>query len=228
MDDIDGVALPARDGAEEEEQADGQTSEVSTIAAPSEPETPATSQAPSESDYTQTSVPATPAQDAVVSPKATPKQTPAHARRDTRTAIAVPNIPALSKPKPATPETGKAATPQSEKSAVTDEQKSLASEVKSETDSTAGEEATSKSPPPAPKPVSWAGLFSKPKTFSAGPNLGTVVNGAPIPKNAPLAEVLRQYNPDNDIAVHFTEPKGIVNGGNMCYMTSVRRPTLHW
>ncbi|KAK4990246.1 hypothetical protein LTR66_006858 [Elasticomyces elasticus] len=89
------VALPTRASGEitnkgEEQEQDHEQSESSTIAAPSEQETPATSQAPSEADTSQlanTSTPTTPAS----TPKVAPMQ--AHARRDTRTAI--PIIPAL-------------------------------------------------------------------------------------------------------------------------------------
>lgn len=223
--DSQAVSLPPRVMAEEEtpeEQVEAPASEVSTIAAPSEQETPATSQAPSESDYTQVSPP-TPSQATATSPKATPTQTQAqHARRDTRTAIAVPNIPGLAKAKPSPTTTDKlpgSGTPQSEKSgAVTEEQKS----EKAETSSAAGEEVGAVSPPPKPAPKSWAELVRRnAPASSAAPNGSAVVNGAALPKSASLADALKQYGVQSDAHLSFLEPRGLVNTGNMCYMNSV-------
>jgi ubiquitin carboxyl-terminal hydrolase 10 len=230
LDDIDTVTLPAmlpaRDAVEEEvsdEQLDAPTSEVSTIAAPSEQETPATSQAPSESDYTQPSPP-TPAQATVTSPKVTPKQSQGqHARRDTRTAIAVPNIPGLARARPSPTSAERlqeSATPRSEKSAAatTDEQKS----EKAETGSAVSEEAAPILPPKDP-PKSWADLVRRnvPAAASGVPNGGAVVNGAALPKSASLADALKQYGVQTDARLSFLEPRGLVNTGNMCYMNSV-------
>jgi ubiquitin carboxyl-terminal hydrolase 10 len=205
-----------------EEPMDVQTSEVSTIAAPSEPETPATSQAPSESDYTQVS-PTTPAQAPVNSPKATPTQSKTqHVRRDTRTAVAVPVIPGLAKAKqsPTATKSQESATPQSEKSVgVIDERKSEAAE----TSSTTGEEAAPITLPPKQAPKSWADLVRSnvPPSAPGAPNGVAAVNGVSLPKSASLADALKQYGVQNDSRLSFLEPRGLVNTGNMCYMNSV-------
>lgn len=225
--DLIAVSLPPppRGVVEEEtfeEQMDAPTSEVSTIAAPSEQETPATSQAPSESDCTQVSPPM-PSQAAVTSPKGPPTQAQAqHGRRDTRTAIAIPNIPVLSKAKPspsAVEKLQESGISQSEKSpAVTDEQKS----EKADTVSAAGDESTVVSLPVKPAPKSWAELVRRNAPASTGvPNGGAVVNGASLPKSASLADALKRYSVQSDTRLSYLEPKGLVNTGNMCYMNSV-------
>ena len=198
-----------------------QISEVSTeIAATPEPETPATSQAPSESDYT---VVPTPAHAPVSSPKAIPTQSKAqHTRRDTRTAIAVPNIPGLVKAKasPTATKSQEGTTPRSEKSVgVNDEQKSEAAEPSS----TTGEEAAPLALPVKQPPKSWADLVRSqaPPPSLGAPNGAGVVNGASLPKSASLADALRQYGVQNDSRLSFLEPRGLVNAGNMCYMNSV-------
>ncbi|KAK3711840.1 hypothetical protein LTR37_009358 [Vermiconidia calcicola] len=227
LDNIDSVALPSRGNVEEEVQeqaAEEQSSETSTIAAPSEPETPATSQAPSESDYTQASAPATPAQAAVTSPKSTPIQTQSqHVRRDTRTAIAVPNLPSFNKSK---------ASP----AAASDKQEAASTQPESATSQTEGEKsgqteeqtsteaATPATPPAKPAPKSWADLVRRnTTTSSAGGNANDAVtmNGIPLPKSAPLADALKQYSVQNDAKLSFLEPRGLVNTGNMCYMNSM-------
>ena len=227
MADSQAVSLPpliAREEEIPEEQLEAPTSEASTIAAPSEQETPATSQAPSESDYTQASPP-TPAEPTLASPKATLTQSQAqHVRRDTRTAIAVPNIPGLAKAKPSPTTAEKlqgSATPQSEKSgAVTDEQKS----EKAEAGSAVGEDATPVSPSPKPAFKSWADLVRRnAPVSSAAPNGNAFINGASLPKSASLADALKQYGVQNDARLSFLEPRGLVNTGNMCYMNSVSR-----
>lgn len=204
-----------------EEPLDVQTSEVSTIAAPSEPETPATSQAPSESDYTLVPSP-TPAHAPLTSPKATPTPAKAHVRRDTRTAIAVPNIPgfAKAKPSPTAAKSQDGTTPISEQSvAVVDEQQSETPE----TSSAAGEEGAPVTLPPKPAPKSWADLVRRnaPPPSSTAPNGAAVVNGVSLPKSASLADALKQYGVQDDLNLSFLEPRGLVNTGNMCYMNSV-------
>ena len=224
MDNIESVALPVRELAEgevyEQVAEEPTPSETSTIAAPSEPETPATSQAPSESDFTQ-STPATPARAAET--KTTPTQAPAqHARRDTRTAIAVPNIPGIARPKASPGASDKQEVPsvQSEIAASTaEEQQPKAAEA---------EQAVVEddvAPPPKPAPKSWADLVRRnapPSAVSGSANGTTIPNGAQIPKSASLADALKQYTVQNDLKLSFLEPRGLVNTGNMCYMNSVR------
>lgn len=239
------VALPSRESTKEEapvaeseapqtpaaadEREPEPQSEVSTIAAPSEPETPATSQAPSESDYTNVSTPATPAPAPVPSPKPTPTQQP-HARRATRTAIAVPSIPGLAKPKEASPpstshkeaqsQAGEETTPKPEEQAIT-----TTEETAPLVDGPAEAEAV-KTPEAKPVPKSWADLVKRnaPKTAALAAGLQkseVVTNGFQLPKSASLADALKQYSVNNDAQLNFLEPRGLVNTGNMCYMNSV-------
>ena len=225
MDSIDGVALPDRSAQEQvpEELLDAQSSEASTVAAPSEPETPATSHAPSETDGAQTT-PVVPAEEPVVSPKATPKQSQAqHVRRDTRTAVAIPIIPGLARAKASSPSAEKmqeSVTPKSEKSAPsTDEQKSETAE----TLSTSASDTATVTMPPKLAPMSWAAMARRnaPASSAGIPQGGAVVNGVSLPKSASLADALKQYSVQNDTRLSFLEPRGLVNTGNMCYMNSV-------
>jgi ubiquitin carboxyl-terminal hydrolase 10 len=194
-------------------KAEEPASETSTVAATSARETPATSQAPSESDFNQASTPTTPAQATTSSPKPSGASVQQHARKDTRTAIAVPNIGALPKTKPTSPPaaSSEAAPAQTETSAVDG------------TAETAPE--TPKSPPKPAAPKSWADLVrtkeAKTAMAAAQASSTTVSNGVKsVPKSAPLAEALRQHTVTND-TLSFLEPRGLVNPGNMCYMNSV-------
>ena len=227
----DTVTLPAGPGTtdaalEQSAQAEEAPSEASTVAAPSEAETPATSQAPSESDFTHVSTPATPAQAAAPSPKATPTQ--AHARRDTRTAIAVPNIPGLPKHRssPSTAQQQQAPPPpaNTETPAAPTQ-----ADAHAHAESTLVEEpASPKTPPPKAAPKSWADLV---RTKNAGKAAGQANGAAPtnsiqLPKTASLPEALRQYSVQSGVTLSFLEPRGLVNTGNMCYMNSVRLPNI--
>ena len=230
----DTVALPARENVAEEQQTQKQApaeelpSESSTIAAPSEPETPATSQAPSESDFTQVSTPATPAHASIPSPKATPTQM--HARRDTRTAIAVPNIPGLPKPKASPSAADKQDVQSPPTEAPTPTQDGLTVTPAAEQSAPAEEQATPKTPPPKPAPKSWADLVrikAGPGAAAVQTNGPVVTNGIPLSKSASLSEALKQYSVRSDATLPFLEPRGLVNTGNMCYMNAVNSPIRH-
>lgn len=191
-------------------------SETSTVAATSARETPATSQAPSESDFTQVSTPTTPAQPSTSSPKPSTSSSQQHARKDTRSAIAVPNIGGLPKAKIAP------------SSAEKQGQEAEAAPVEKPAESSAAENTPAaeapQSPPKAPQPKSWADLVrtKEAKTASAVKANGVVApNGVQsVPKSASLAEALRQHTVTNE-HLSFLEPRGLVNTGNMCYMNSV-------
>ncbi|KAK5744611.1 hypothetical protein LTR17_002006 [Elasticomyces elasticus] len=231
------VALPAApatsEPAQEKAVVEEAPSEASTIAAPSEPETPATSQAPSESDFTQVSTPATPAQASAPSPKATPTQAQKHMRRDTRTAIAVPNIPGLPKPKTSSPAAEKQVAPPTPSTEQTtpvpttqDEAQAGSQQESMPEQAEVAEDATPKTPPPKAAPKSWADLVrtkAGPNGAAAQANGATVTtNGAPpLPKSASLAEALKQYSVQRDASLSFLEPRGLVNTGNMCYMNAI-------
>jgi ubiquitin carboxyl-terminal hydrolase 10 len=237
----DTVALPYLSNASNEVQqsepspeqatsvkAEEPASETSTVAATSARETPATSQAPSESDFNQASTPTTPAQATTSSPKPSGAPVQQHARKDTRTAIAVPNIGGLSKAKPASPSVEK--QPQQPSTASSE-----AAPVQAETAAVDGTAETApetpKSPPKPAAPKSWADLVrtkeAKTASAAAQANGTTVPNGVKsVPKSAPLAEALRQHTVTND-TLSFLEPRGLVNPGNMCYMNSVSRAVDH-
>lgn len=243
MRDIEGVALPAKEEVVEEaedETVRAPPSETSTVAPPSEQETPATSQAPSESEATSASTPVTPAPAKAISPTSTTSQTQ-HARRDTRTAIAVPNIPGIAKPRPSPPAADKqqASAPPVEGTVSTADTQSSAqlaptfgdapavSTEGTQTTEEAGE--TPKTPPPKPQPKSWADLVRRNTAGSASavaPNGIGLAKGPSLPKSASLADALKQYSVESDRKLAFLEPRGLVNTGNMCYMNSVRTLAL--
>ena len=230
LDEGDAVIIAPRNVAEDDMQGptpEEVSSETSTIAAPSEPETPATSQAPSESDFSQVSTPATPAQATLPSPKATPTQTSQHVRRDTRTAIAVPNIPGIQRSKPSPPAASKPEVQTSQAEATTPSEEAKAVTT---VDETTGEEATAPvSLPPKPAPKSWAELVKRNAPAATAPISqpnGIIINGAGLSKSASLADALKQYSTQIDAKLSFLEPRGLVNTGNVCYMNSVRTTTV--
>nr|POE62524.1 putative ubiquitin carboxyl-terminal hydrolase 3 [Quercus suber] len=235
----DVVALPARIASEDQRQShapasDELKSEVSTAAAPSEqtePETPATSQAPSENDFTRVSTPATPAQTVAVSPKLTP--TLPHSRRDTRSAIAVPNISVLNKPKTSSPSPAgiKQEVPNSSSQSIETARFSEDSEAATDAATeTSGESGEIKPSSKQTAPKSWADLVrsqSAATTRTIQTNSGATSQNAALPKGASLADALKQYDVLTDLTLSFIEPRGLVNTGNMCYMNSVRQRTVH-
>ncbi|SMY29932.1 unnamed protein product [Zymoseptoria tritici ST99CH_1A5] len=194
-------------------------SETSTIAPRSEPETPATSQAPSEGDAAHATTPTTTTQPSSVSPKA--QSTQQHARSSTRTAIAIPNIPGLSRAKGATPpQTSGQDTASQNASDVTPQ----AVELPVDVPAVPAEETAPQSPPPKAAPKSWADLVKRnTKTQPIGglANGGMANGGFQLPQTAPLAEALKQYNVHSGSKLAFLEPRGLVNTGNMCYMNSI-------
>lgn len=227
----DAVALPNLSNASNEVQqsepspkqeasakAEEPTSETSTVAATSARETPATSQAPSEVDFTQVSTPTTPAQAVAPSSKTPNNPAQQHARKDTRTAVAVPNIVGLQKK--GTPSSVEQPTQQaSPTSAEAVQAQADATEAVAEAPST----ETPKSPPKPSVPKSWADLVrtKQAKIASTAQTNGIVVPQVQsLPASASLAEALRQHAVNNS-NLSFLEPRGLVNPGNMCYMNSV-------
>ena len=151
----------------------------------------------------------------------TPTRAPDHARRDTRTAIAVPNISTLQKIKSEQPT---AEAPKQE-AAVDMAQASDGLVAAAPADSEAQVEEKQAPSKPAP-PKSWADLV---RAKNAGAASGAQTNGVSsamktqaLPKSASLAEALRQYTSASG-RLQFLEPRGLVNTGNMCYMNSVSR-----
>jgi ubiquitin carboxyl-terminal hydrolase 10 len=161
---------------------------------------------------------------AVTSPKSS-AAVPQQNRRNTRSAIAVPNLPNLSRAKPTSPspvqeqeqsggESGAPAQAQQEGEAAAEEA------ISADTTSQA-----SSIPPPVAAPKSWADLVRRnaPRTSAGSAINGDVVKtGFSASKSASLAEALKQYNVRDDVKLSFLEPRGLVNTGNMCYMNSVR------
>jgi ubiquitin carboxyl-terminal hydrolase 10 len=231
----DAVALPHLSNASNEVQqsesspqqdtvtkAEEPASETSTIAATSARETPATSQAPSEADFAQVSTPTTPAQAVAPSSKPSVAPTPQHARKDTRTAVAVPNIGGLQKK--STPSSVEQPTqqtsPASAEAAPAQADAAPAVEAVAEVPSA----ETPKSPPKPCAPKSWADLVRTKEAKNASTALTNGTVAAPavqsLPASASLAEALKQHAVNN-YSLSFLEPRGLVNPGNMCYMNSV-------
>lgn len=113
------------------------------------------------------------------------------------------------------------------------------------TPSTPAASAPAVTPAPAPAPVSvkpssWASLLKNPSkpadggsatTATANGVNGTASTGAVTvngttggltkDKASVLADAIRSYRVDSIEKVSFLEPRGLINGGNMCYMNSV-------
>lgn len=76
-------------------------------------------------------------------------------------------------------------------------------------------------------PKSWAELLRGKSLgqVTGSPNsvasTGGSTNGSTIPKSVTVADALKTYSVENEAAISFLEPRGLVNTGNMCYMNSV-------
>ena len=193
-------------------------SQASTVAAPSEQETPATSQAPSEADEQ----PATP------SSAVRPALGSNHARAPTRPVVPiVPKVPASAARKQSSAsrtETSKDAAlvlspPVSEAAKSTDTAVPDAEAASAHENS-----APTPSAPKAP-PKSWADLVRSKNSASsvtASTSNGVLSSGQSGASNATnMAEAVRAFAVDSAEKVPFIMPRGLVNTGNMCYMNSV-------
>jgi len=226
-DDATVVPTASSEAGMQEQVTDEVASEISTVAAPSEQETPATSQAPSENDFSQISDSSATVVAAVPSPKAAVR----HVRKDTRSAIAVPNIPGISRPKPS-PDKTENKSPRVESTssqagstpAQAEPTLPAADASAAPVDQTSETSSTTPAEPVRSAPKSWAEMARRnaPATLSAGlQNGGTLPNGVSLPKSASLADALKQYSTESDAELFFLEPRGLVNTGNMCYMNAV-------
>jgi ubiquitin carboxyl-terminal hydrolase 10 len=236
------LELPTREQADAEEQeigehpetaeaaesADEQAhSQTSTVAAPSELETPATSQPPSEAGAT---LPATPTSTAA--PLASkPATSPTAARTTPRAPVPiVPVTPKVAVPiqKVQQPSASKSDQASAVSAAIPASKESDSSQTVVGSSPTPEEPATVATNPPAPKPAlkSWADLVrtkSAPQTADK-PSLSNGLvsaNAIGASKNGTLAEAIRAFTVDSVSKVSFLEPRGLVNTGNMCYMNSV-------
>lgn len=231
------LELPQRDQQEDAghtqmgEQTESQTS---TVAAPSELETPATSQAPSETDSTH---PTTPSSTLPQHP-GSQSQTPVvsgHKRATTKPAVPlVPVTPIVAnQPLEQKPQTASAQLP-ADKGVSEEEPKSASKEVTQAQEEDAAPTSVSAkvASPPKAAPKSWADLVrTKSANASAAP-VSLLADGL-TPNNVlglsnagSLAEVLRSFDVDSESKTSFIEPRGLVNTGNMCYMNSVSRRSV--
>jgi ubiquitin carboxyl-terminal hydrolase 10 len=228
----EGLALPSRDQAVEEDNAqDSETAEdseqtpmeeleeslASTAAVPSDTEvdTPSTSHPPSEVDLAHVTTPS------AMPPPAQPTST---TTKHTRTATipAIPLIPFKSAKPPS-------ATSTTQKSVKSPSAAKVEDGAVAGTDSRADAEETPKGSPPKPSPPkSWAELLRAKNAPAAAPSpVVTNGNGAVpaettiVPRSNTLADVLASFSVDSEKKVTFLEPRGLVNTGNLCYMNSV-------
>jgi ubiquitin carboxyl-terminal hydrolase 10 len=187
--------------------------------APSEQETPITSEAPSEADSTHPTTPSS-----VVVQQTTPRQA-THTRTATKPVVplipikpVVPNIAAQRK----CSAVSASSAAEKEAAPITQPQPDAVQTAET-TKAWPSPEATPVSPPKA-TPTSWAALLRSNKPAAApvagapsGSSTGSVTG-----KATTLADVIRAYSVDTGSRLTFIEPKGLVNTGNMCYMNSVR------
>jgi ubiquitin carboxyl-terminal hydrolase 10 len=199
-------------------------SQTSTVAAPSEQETPATSQAPSEIDSEQPTSPSS------VRHTTTPAHT--HTRTATRPVVPIiPKIPVAAARKPSvapeTPEPERVSSqtpaPADSPSATTDSSHTIVGDAVAADAASPQAEA---SPPAKAAPASWADLLrskaSAASASAAAPSTnGVLTNNSPKLNKTSSAEALRAFSVDSDAKYFFLKPRGLNNTGNMCYMNSV-------
>ena len=221
--------MEPEEAVEEQATEDPTQSQASTIAAPSDMETPATSIAPSETDSTHPTTPITsqPQPSAARTPTG-----PSHTRTPTRPVVpitpALPNIPSHRKQSVASTRSAAVPEPQTPAAQVASSEAGKSAETTvPETSSQAAEPAPAVTSPSAkPTPKSWADLVrskgpANPASAVTPVSGGGAVNGSSNAKAASLAEVLRAFSVESQEKLAFLEPRGLVNTGNMCYMNSV-------
>ena len=227
----DSVALPQLQTQETSEETgavahdDSLASETSTVPVVSAQDTPATSRAPSETHNKENEAQTPSANAEQRSPIASAPKGQEHSRKDTRSAIAVPNISTLSRPK------GEQAAAEEQKQEPAAEMTVSAADSAALPAADAGEQVEEVKAPSKPEPPkSWADLVRTKNAraaASAQPNgVSSALKAPAVPKSASLAEALRQYTSASG-RLSFLEPRGLVNTGNMCYMNSVCRSTDH-
>lgn len=202
-------------------------SQASTVAVPSDIDTPTTSHPPSEADANSTH-PTTPSSVLQVAPVPPTQPGPPHrpsgaSHVRTATIPAIPLVPI----KPAKPASITSVTQKSAKSNTVDKEDSKKTEesVPAIAEETANEQDKPKVSA-APKPSTWAALL-RPKPGSAPVQQPTVPNGitttAPLPvaKSNTLADALTSFSVNSEKKISFLEPRGLVNSGNLCYMNSI-------
>lgn len=199
-----------------EQEAEPEPSDISTVAAPSEHETPATSQAPSESELLQPEASAQPTSETKTQSR--PDVGSSHARKDTRTAVPiVPAIPHVPRAKVASPAQKEQVAPETTTTADSTVNDAQTADLDQSTKEDVSEVRA--------VPKSWADLVRSKN--SAAPaaaliNGAALANGASNAKGGSLGEVLDQFAVGSEDKIAFLEPRGLVNTGNMCYMNSVR------
>lgn len=223
-----------------EDQSESQ-SQTSTIALPSDQETPSTSLAPSETDSGQPLTPQFKPQPYPPAPAVSVNQpqSPSHTRTITKTVVpVVPIIPR--KTQAASPPAVLATSmpinkqePMIESLArvVDPSTQAAATNIASSTElSPQSSEHTEIAPTTPAKPKSWADLVRTKGSTSRTPEL-TGANGMSTAedliahKAGSLADALASFAVDAQEKISFIEPRGLVNTGNMCYMNSVNYHT---
>ncbi|EKG11750.1 Peptidase C19 ubiquitin carboxyl-terminal hydrolase 2 [Macrophomina phaseolina MS6] len=217
-----GLHLPVRDQAEETAPVED-TTEAQEPTAPSEQETPATSQAQSEADSTHPTTPSS------ALPPSTPQAQAASGHVRKATIPAVPLVPI--KPAVSTSQRkGSAGTSTAEKPGTAGDVLKESDEVGEQQNvaSPESEKTTTATSPPKTAPKSWADLVRN-KNAAAGHSVSSIsgsngasaLNGFTTAKNDSMVDVLRTYNVNANSKIAFIEPRGLVNTGNMCYMNSI-------
>jgi ubiquitin carboxyl-terminal hydrolase 10 len=208
---------PLEAGEITEEQTESQ---ASTVAAPSDQETPATSQAPSE------------AGEQPVTPSSVVQNTPAssHARTPTRPVVPIiPKVPVATARKPSSAsQSSRAKEPALGDVVASPPTSEAAKSSDTAVQDAASAQAEEVTAAPAPKalPKSWADLVrtkAAPTSISPSSLPNGVVSSDRIgaSKAGTLAESIRAFTVNSAEKIPFIKPRGLVNTGNMCYMNSV-------